>query len=367
MRGRLELVGPDTEASLARQLMLAPGVVADACARLEGEGLILRGRFTPGGMGPTESEWCDRRLLARIHRLTLGRLRRAIEPVSPGAFHRFLATWQHAAPGTQLHGAAGLHAVIVKLAGVEAAVGAWEDEILPARVAGYDGGLLDELCLSGEVMWGRRSRSDARATTRATPIAFWMREQLPVMLAPPGEGSAGLAGDLVERALAERGALFYSELLALTGLPRETVDDGLWALVAAGRVTADGFAALRSLAGPTRSSRRTGRWALLRAASAAPEVAALAHAQQLLRRTGVVFRELTAREELPPWRDLLLCLRRMEARGEIRGGRFVASFVGEQFALPEAVESLRAQRGSDAPAPTPLPRDPLYLRPLLAA
>jgi ATP-dependent Lhr-like helicase len=372
VRGRLELVGPDTEAQLARVLQLAPGVVADACARLESEGLILRGRFTPRPRprprpGQTESEWCDRRLLARIHRLTLGRLRRAIEPVSPGAFHRFLATWQNAAPGTQLHGALGLAAVIAKLAGVEAAVGAWEEEIFPARVAGYDAGYLDELCLSGEVMWGRRSRSEARATTRATPVAFWMREQLPIMLGAPREGPAGLAGDLVEKALADRGALFYSELLATTCLPRETVDDGLWALVAAGRVTADGFAALRSLAGPTRSSRRTGRWALLRATPAAPEVAAQAHAQQLLRRTGVVFKEITAREELPPWRDLLLCLRRMEARGEIRGGRFVAGFVGEQFALPEAVDTLRAQRGSEAPAPTPPPRDPLYLRPLLAA
>jgi len=216
-------------------------------------------------------------------------------------------------------------------------------------------------------MWGRRSRSEAQTTTRATPIAFWLREQLPVMLGPPRDGPLGLAALAVERALAQRGALFYSEILAESGQPRDAVDDGLWALVAAGRLTADGFAPLRALAAAPRQTRRAGRWALLGGAPAAPEVMAEAHARQLLKRTGVVFRELTAREELPPWRDLLLCLRRMEARGEIRSGRFVAGFVGEQFALPEAVEALRAAPGSGAPAPTPPPRDPLFLRPLMAA
>jgi ATP-dependent Lhr-like helicase len=359
VRGRLEVCGPTTEAELAAWLQLTPADVADACARLEGEGLILRGRFTPGAPG---SEWCDRRLLARIHRLTLGRLRREIEPVTPADLHRFLARWQHAAPGTQLHGAAGLLEVIDQLAGFEAAVGAWEQEILPARVAGYDPAYLDDLCLSGEVMWGRRSKSEAGITTRATPIAFWRREQLPWMVAPRADPEAG-PGAVVARALAARGALFYAELLEATGLPRAELDDGLWALVAGGRVTADGFAALRALAGAPRT-RKTGRWALLGTTPAPPEAAAEAHARQLLRRTGVVLRELTGREELPPWRDLLLVLRRLEARGEIRGGRFVAGFVGEQFALPEAVEALRAGRRSDAPLPTPPPRDPLYIRAL---
>jgi ATP-dependent Lhr-like helicase len=365
VRGRLELVGPETEESLARALFLGAGDVADACARLEAEGLILRGRFSPGA---AISEWCERRLLARIHRLTLGRLRRAIEPVSPADFHRFLATWQHAAPGAQLHGVNGLSAVIARLAGLEAPVAAWEEDIFPARIGGYEPALLDELCLSGEVMWGRRSRSEAQSTTRATPVAFWRREQLPIMVGAPPEGALAPAAEAVERALAARGALFYSELLGETGLGRDALDDGLWALVAGGRVSADGFAALRALACPGGSARRTGRWALLRAAPAAPEAVALAHARQLLARTGVVFRELTAREELPPWRDLLLCLRRLEAQGELRGGRFVAGFVGEQFALPEAVEALRASRGGEPrPAPTPRPRDPLYLKPLLPA
>jgi ATP-dependent Lhr-like helicase len=359
VRGRLEICGPATEAELAATLRLGAADVADACARLEGEGLILRGRFRPGAQA---TEWCDRRLLARIHRLTLGRLRREIEPVNPGDFLRFLARWQHAAPGTQLHGSAGLLAVIAQLAGFEAAVGAWEDEIFPARVTGYDPALLDELCLSGEVMWGRRSRSQAAITTRATPIAFWLREQLPFMVGAQNEAADGpVAG-----ALAARGALFHAELLEATRLPRAELDNGLWALVAGGRVTADGFAALRALAGAGRT-RRTGRWALLAATPAPPEAVAETHARQLLHRTGVVVRELTAREELPPWRDLLVVLRRLEARGEIRGGRFVAGFVGEQFALPEAVEALRAGRNSGEPLPAPPPRDPLYIRALLPA
>jgi ATP-dependent Lhr-like helicase len=359
VRGRLEVSGPTTEAELAAWLQLGAADVADGCARLEGEGLILRGRFTPGA---TANEWCDRRLLARIHRLTLGRLRREIEPVNPGDLWRFLQRWQHAAPGTQLHGAAGLLEVIDQLAGFEAAVGAWEQEIFPARIAGYDPAHLDELCLSGEVMWGRRSHTEAGITTRATPIAFWRREQLPWMVAPRPDPEHG-PGAVVARVLAARGALFYAELLDATGLGRAELDDGLWALVAGGRVSADGFAALRALAGTPRT-RKTGRWALLATTPASAEVAAEAHARQLLRRTGVVLRELTAREELPPWRDILLVLRRMEARGEIRGGRFAAGFVGEQFALPEAVEALRAGRGSDAPLPQPPPRDPLYVRAL---
>jgi ATP-dependent Lhr-like helicase len=369
VRGRLEIGGPVTEARLAAALALPADEVATACLRLESEGLILRGRYTPG---EPESEWCDRRLLARIHRLTLGRLRREIEPATPAELFDFLARWQHAAPGTQLHGEAGLAQVIHKLAGFEAAASAWESEIFPARVAGYGPALLDELCLSGEVMWGRRSRSTAGITTRATPIAFWPRPALGWMLGAPREVPAEGPAAEIAAALRARGALFYAEIAEATGLPRARLDEGLWALVAGGHITADGFGALRALADESdrRAGRaRAGRWALLVASPVAPEQAALAHARQLLARTGVVVRELYAREALPPWRDLLLCFRRLEAAGEIRGGRFVAGFVGEQFALPEAVEGLRAGRGRGAPAAAeriiPPVRDPLFLRPLL--
>jgi ATP-dependent Lhr-like helicase len=368
-RGVLEIAGPITEAQLARRLALSPDDVALACARLEGEGLILRGRYTPGA---TETEWCERRLLARIHRLTLGRLRREIEPATPAQLLAFLARWQHFAPGAQLHGDAGLSAVIQQLAGFEAAVGAWESEILPSRVSGYHPALLDELCLSGEVMWGRRSRSSAGITTRATPIAFWPRIALPWMIGARDETPLEGPAAAIAETLRARGALFHSELEEATRLSRVELDDGLWALVASGRVTADGFGALRALA-ENRADRRAGRaragrWSLLAGTPASADEAAMAHARQLLARTGVVVRELYAREELPPWRDLLLCLRRLEAAGEIRGGRFVAGFVGEQFALPEAVEALRSGRAKPGEAPplAPPARDPLFLRPLLA-
>jgi len=280
----------------------------------------------------------------------------------------FLGRWQHVATGTQLHGEAGLLAVIEQLAGFEAAVSAWETEIFPARVAGYQPALLDELCLSGEVMWGRRSRTSAGITTRATPVAFWPRAALPWMAGLPHEEPPVGPAAAVTDTLRARGALFYAELLEATGLARRDLDEGLWALVAAGRVTADGFGALRALADGTGRAAvrsRAGRWALLVVTPAPVEVVVQEHARQLLRRTGVVIRDLTAREDLPPWRDLLLCFRRMEARGEVRGGRFVAGFVGEQFALPEAVEALRATRGEPAmPAMPPSARDPLFQRSL---
>jgi ATP-dependent Lhr-like helicase len=344
VRGWLECTGPATEAALAAALSLSGGDVAAACARLEGDGNILRGHFTPGETG---LEWCDRRLLARIHRLTLGRLRREIEPVTPADHARFLERWQHLAPGTQLHGVHGVLEVLGQLQGLEAPVGVWETEILPARVSGYGPALLDEVCLAGEVVWGRRSASAAERTTRATPIALWLRPSTPWLLAarPPRApaGPEGSPTEVVAALLAARGALFYGEIQETTGLLRRELDDALWALVAGGRVTADGFAALRTLA--DESPRRTGRWALLTAPPPAGDLAE-AFARQLLRRYGVVHRELVkvGREILPPWRDVLLVFRRLEARGEIRGGRFVAGVVGEQFALADAVDALRFSR-----------------------
>jgi len=382
VRGHLALVGPTTAAALAARLRLASSDVEGALARVELEGNVLRGRFDArldATDGAQEVQWCERRLLARINRRMLDGLRREIEPASAADYLRLLLAWQHAAPGTEVEGRAGLLRVIEQLQGFEAAAGAWEREILPARVRRYDPAWLDALCLSGEVTWGRlAARESAAAPSRAAPIALVRRRDLSWLLAPR-EGLddtqlSAAARDVVAY-LREAGASFVDDLVQGARRLRTEVEDALWELVGAGRVTGDGFAGLRALVSATgtrgtargrwhaRWTRRqggggslingagggigAGRWALLRPppSSATPEETVEAMARQYLRRYGVLIREVLAREpQAPPWRELLRCLRRMEMRGEIRGGRLVAGFVGEQFALPEALESLRALR-----------------------
>jgi ATP-dependent Lhr-like helicase len=360
LRGWLDSTGPTTAATLAARLALPLEDVEIALARLESEGSILRGRFT----GDSDTEWCNRRILARIHRLTLGRLRREIEPVSAAEFLRFLVRWQHVAPGAQLHGADGLLQVIGQLQGYEIPSAAWESQILPRRIANYEPGLLDQLCLSGEVMWGRLSPHPAFETatprkvrpTRVAPLAIFLREDA-AWLTGGRELDEPALSHAAREVLAEierRGASFFNELPRATGRLASEVEDGLWELVAAGLVTADGFENLRSLVDPkrrrgegrgrqARPRHAAGRWALLRFDESALDVERFA--AQLLLRWGVIFRDLLARESLAPaWRDLLVILRRMEARGEVRGGRFVAGFSGEQFARPEAVDLLRVVR-----------------------
>jgi ATP-dependent helicase Lhr and Lhr-like helicase len=405
VRGWMSRTGPTTSAALAARLGLDPSRTALALHALEAEGRVLRGRFLPGEPAPPEApHWCERTLLARIHRLTLGRLRREIEPVSAADLLRFLLRWQHLAPGTRLHGAAGLAEVIGQLQGFHAAAGAWEPDLLAARVASYDPALLDGLCVSGEVAWGRlaaaapppsppprvgqrpgeeedgavpTARGDLprsfAAPTRAAPVTIALREDLSFLLAVAGGGALPPLGPdaraLVET-LAARGASFASDLAQAARRRPDELEAGLWELVSAGVVTCDGFAGLRTLLTPPQRVRRPGaaggRWSLLRGAPAGaggpgpavPDRAdgdlggAAAHlerlAQQLLRRYGVVFRDLLAREDVPPWRELVRVYRALEARGSIRGGRFVAGFSGEQFALPEAVDALRAIRRAPA-------------------
>ncbi len=563
LRGWLESTGPVTASGLADRLALPPGLVDAGLTRLEGEGQVLRGRFTGAATGDgagAEVEWCNRRVLARIHRLTIGSLRREIEPVSTADFVRFLLRWQHLAPGTRMHGVDGLLQVLKQLQGWEISGAALEREVIARRVASYDPELLDRLCLSGEVMWGRLSphpafespasiRSDAAADrrsrpprarslaprgqpppsgaaggpsapsgaqrgtagarpprvrpTRVAPITLFLRADADWLLAAAGRGGGG-ADDAalshpareVRDALASRGASFLPELVRATGRLPSEVEDGLWELVAAGLVSADGYDNLRALVDPkrrrgegrgraARPRHAAGRWALLDSGepaaadggataadggAAAPDGRASAQgggasaqgggasvpgggasaqgvgasaqgggasaqgggasaqgggasaqdggasaqdggasapdggvgapdggasaptagaptaatasrdaedearrrhehqvarfARQLLDRWGVVCRDLAARETLaPPWRDLLRALRRMEARGEIRGGRFVAGVVGEQFARPDAVELLRVVRREEAP-PDPVrvsAADPLNL------
>ena len=389
IQGWMESIGPTTVVELATRLHLTVGDVHTAMLALESQGQVLRGRFRVGPADrATEGEWCDRRLLARIHRLTIGTLRREVEPVTAAQFMTFLFQWQHVVPGARLHGEAGLHEIIRQLAGFEAAASSWERHLLSLRVARYDPDWLDRLCLGGSVMWGRLSphprlegaidparpnRLNRIMPTSVAPISVFPRDDAAwLMVVIEGRNDGGFDGrsalspvahDLLKH-LHAQGASFFPDLVRGSGhLPAE-VEGGLWELTAAGLVTADGFDNLRALMDPRRRRaegrervRRPrsagGRWSLLRpvAQGSSPHAepgntaSVEQFARQLLRRYGVVFRDLVVRESLNSgWRDLLVQYRRMELRGEIRGGRFVDGFTGEQFALPEALESLRALR-----------------------
>jgi ATP-dependent Lhr-like helicase len=382
LRGHLEYLGPSAAPALAEVTGLTEGSVLSAAAMLENEGFAIRGRFTdPDGA----EEFCARRLLARIHGYTQQRLRREIEPVTAQDFMRFLLRWQHVAPGTRQEGRRGVLSVIGQLQGFELAAGAWEAAILAQRVEGYRREWLDDLCMSGDVSWGRLSLragdadqtgpSRGLAPSRVTPITLAIRDDMPWLLRAargerrPTEPGPGRTRDVLD-ALAEHGALFQSDLGPRAGrLPTE-VEEALWDGVARGLITADGFRSVRVLLRRNRLARTperrrlrragtpgtasAGRWSLLRdpIGAAGPggqgpdrDELAEAVAEQLLARWGVVFRDLMARENLAvPWREVLWAFRRMEARGTVRGGRFVAGFSGEQFAVPEAVDALRAVR-----------------------
>jgi ATP-dependent Lhr-like helicase len=336
---RLEVLGPVTE----QQLEVPDANIA--LQALETQGRILRGRFTPG---VAELEWCDRRLLARIHRYTLNRLRAEIEPVSAADFLRFLLHWQHVAGEDQMRGVEGLAAALEQLEGFELAAAGWENDVLPARVADYGPEQLDQLCLSGRVAWGRLTPG-TRAPLRSSPIALLQREHANIWKAPaePGNDFTSEA-KAVKEALEKRGASFFHELVKATGLLPAFVERGLAELAGAGVATADSFAGLRALLAPPEKRRNfvetAGRWALL-TAEKSDDIEAVA--RTLLKRYGVVFRGMVQREQLPPWRDLVRVYRRLEARGEIRGGRFVAGFGGEQFAAADAVGRLRAVRKTE--------------------
>lgn len=405
LRGRMDCSGPTTAAELAGQLALPEARVAAALGLLEAEGLVLRGRFRTPHTGERPIEWCHRRVLARIHRLTLAGLRRASRPVSAAQFLDFLTEWQHAAKEARLHGPRGVREVLRQLQGLEAPAAAWEAQILPLRIAGYRRDWLDENCLSGEVVWGRVSApepppnrdraSHSLRPSRAAPVALLLRRDLSRWLRPNGahQGALSSAARAVLALLEQRGAQFFAELERASRLLPAALEEALWELVAVGRVTADGFDNLRALMNPRRRSafgryrRRKaryapGRWALLsapaEAGDGAPDDAGGAAsddeflARQLLGRWGIVFREVLKRERLEGrWRRLQLVFRRLEMRGEIVGGRFVTTFPGEQFALSEAVEKLRRVRRKDGANGQTSPRltigaaDPLNLSGIL--
>jgi ATP-dependent Lhr-like helicase len=397
VRGWMEHSGPVEVPWLAHTVGLPAADIEAAMLRLEAEGRVLRGQFT----GAAAVEWCDRRLLARIHRLTLGTLRKEIQPVTRAQFMRWLLRWQHVAPGTQVAGERGLLEVLRQLQGFEAPANAWEPHILAPRVAGYDPRALDQLCLTGAVGWGRLSPHpatldvaqallpvspvlgahsaqarvpvprgnsvDSIAVRRITPssvapITFFVREESDWMiprhasLAAVSQALSHVACEALEF-VRQRGASFFADIVRGTGKLKSEVETALWELVAAGLFTADGFDNLRALIDPKRRAGQgrgrkarprhsTGRWSLLFSGEATDRAKALdAVCRVLLERYGVVFRELTLREEFPfKWRELLITFRCLEDRGEVRGGRFVDGFLGEQFALPVALESLRAAR-----------------------
>jgi ATP-dependent helicase Lhr and Lhr-like helicase len=379
VRGHLEHRGPSTVADLAEATGLEQSDVAIATARLEGEGYAFRGHFTAPD-GP--EEFCARRLLARIHHYTRARQRREIEPVTARDLVRFLLRWQHVAPGTRRQGRLGVLSVVEQLQGFELAAGAWE-RVLYKRMERYREEWLDDLCLSGDLTWARLSlrsgggeedptRRSGLTPSRATPITMAVREDLPWLLQAtrgeraPAEPGPGRTRDVLD-ALAAHGALFAADLARLTRRLPNDVDEALWDAVARGLVTSDGFEAVRALlshrvvsrlpyrqrlrrAGSHTAARSGGRWSLVHAAPATEDADELAEAvaEQLLARWGVVFRDLVAREPFTvPWREVLWAFRRMEARGTIRGGRFVNGFSGEQYALPEAVDGLRAIRRAE--------------------
>ncbi len=443
--GWMSHLGPVAASQLGEALGLPAFDIEKALLRMEASGTVLRGNFTgctgkrtepalslPKGVSaphepvelrstrqpracpelvegaavPTsarETEWCERRLLARIHRLTVGMLRKQIEPVTAAQFMRWLMRWQHVAPGTQVAGERGTLEVLQQLQGFEIPANAWERKVLARRIVDYDPKWLDQLCLTGAVGWGRLSPHPATVEstdgpvkdgstprqrrvipTSVAPITFFVREEADWMAMgenphfsqkkrevghPSAEvghtsGSDNSEGrglshgaQLVLEFLRQRGASFFADVVRGTGKLKAEIETALWELVAAGLVTADGFDNLRSLIDPKRRAGQgsgrsmrprhsAGRWALLHADVAVERPRAVeAACWMLLRRYGIVMRDVLARESnLPPWRELLMGFRRLEDRGEIRGGRFVDGFLGEQFALPVAVESVRATR-----------------------
>jgi ATP-dependent Lhr-like helicase len=384
VRGRLEGSGPTTAAVLAASLGLPAARIDAALAALQAEGFAMRGAFTPPGVEP--NEWCERRLLARIHRYTVKRLRAEIEPIEARDFLRFLFEWQRVTPTGRMEGPDAVGAILAQLEGFEAPASAWETEILPARISEYEPAWLDEQCLAGRFLWTRLSarRSDPErgaAPVRATPIVLLARRNLRLWSTLTAAADAVHLSAVAQRVagfLATHGASFFDEITAGSALLPAQAEEALAELVALGLVNSDSFAGLRALLVPPdrrrpavggRRRRRialfgmdaAGRWSRIAgpaaaAATGSEETSASARAladetvehvvRTLLRRWGVLFWRLLAREAawLPPWRDLLMCCRRLEARGEIRGGRFVAGFSGEQYAAPEAIALLREAR-----------------------
>ena len=404
VQGWVQILGPVTANRFAKMLYVDPALVFQAFIAMEVQGLLMRGSFEkPIASDEHEIEWCERRILQRVHKLTIGIRRKEVEAVTPAAFMRWLLGWQHVAPQTQLAGEEGLLEALTKLEGFEAPAVEWERSLLPSRVANYDPTWLDRLCLSGAVGWGRVSPHPAFAAedgsrpkrvvpSNAAPITFyardsaqWLSHALEEQCVDERSLSQALTPDglRVWELLRARGACFIEDVQRLLVFTKEQAQNALWELAAAGLAAADGFDQLRAMIDPERKPvmiaahkrmrSAAGRWSLFTADIPVPsdglekarrtDAAIESAARMLLGRYGIVFRDVIARESnIPRWGALLRMLRRLEDRGEVRGGRFVTGFGGEQFALPEAVESLRASRHRDSqPAVTVAGADPMNL------
>jgi ATP-dependent Lhr-like helicase len=379
VRGRLEIIGPMTAQRIATELGLKLSSTEIALARLEMEGAVLQGRYTTASYKEGAAlEWCERRLLARVHRLTLETARRKIQPVPAETYWQYLAEYHHVLSNSHREGLLGLREALGQLEGFEMPAGAWEMDILASRVEKYQSDWLDQLSFSGEVTWGRlrppqapeEGESRGSGLTRVVPITLAFRDDLAWLL-PPERGESHQAharqeAQSVYNVLKQHGALFLQELIQLSGFIPTRLEAALSELAALGLVTADGFAALRALApvrrwdhrirrhaaaaGRGSTYTRGGRWTLFpgRVAEKTREERLSQWAILLLRRYGLVFRDVLTRETVAPaWWELIPIYRRMEARGEIRGGRFISGVAGEQYALPEAVEALRRPRESE--------------------
>lgn len=381
LRARLQGLGPVTELSLADTLRLPLTTLQTALYALENEGYAMRGHYSPQAVDQKSVEWCERGLLARIHRYTLKQLRSEIQPVNSAEYMRFLLRWHHLDEPLE-NSDASLLAIITQLEGFPVAAAAWETDILPARLKNYLPSHLDALCLSGHISWIRapfkiNAKTTKTGPLRNTPVIMTARNHLTYWQMPNDareNGPLSHHAQTIRALLQTRGALFFMDLVQASGLLRTQVELALGELVCHGLLTADAFAGLRALITPPhkrpgfRNARsrhvqinaidQAGRWSLLISPPLSqPEknnwlqtpVATLEHiATRLLHRYGVVFRKILEREhQSPPWRELLYIYRRMEARGDIRGGRFVASVSGEQFALPDAVGLLRQSRSDN--------------------
>jgi len=389
IQGWMNYCGPITIDDLSQLLLLPPALVEIALLQLESSGAILRGKYTERSLSSATTnennnwEWCDRRLLARIYRLTIATLRKQVEAVAASTFLRWLSHWQHVAPGSQLAGERGLLNILEQLQGFEIAANAWEKQVLARRVTNYDPNWLDHLCMTGAIGWGRLSSHPALngkptngtkkeietarrvIPTSVAPITFFVRQDSDWMVShhPDGHGdnkSLSTSARIVEKFLRQRGASFFPDIVRSTGLLKAEVETALWELVTGGIITADGFDNLRGLIDPKRRAGQgrgkyirprhsTGRWSLLYTDQVSDHNKTIeATCWVLLNRYGIVFRDLLLRESFTfKWRQLLMAFRLMEARGEIYGGTFVSGFFGEQYALPEALESLRAFRNHD--------------------
>jgi len=374
VRGRLEAIGPVRSSDIAASLNLDTGMIDIALVILENEGFVFRGNFTPD---LNDLEWCERRLLSRIHRYTLGKLRKEIEPVSIADFMRFLFTWHHIDASTELEGAHAFEKVVEQLEGFEAQAASWESDLLPSRVKDYDYQWLDGLCLSGKILWGKfrttynnvngGSETKGASPIKTTPLTLISRSNVHLFRSP--SSSNGFHAELTVPAktvfsyLKNSGASFYHDIISGTKLLEGQIEDAVSELVAKGLLTADSYTGLRALLVPAKyssdkrrhkaafSMEQAGRWSLIQPEPELAEDASQKRknlekvAKILLKRYGVVFRKLADRENLvPAWWELVRVLRLMEARGEVRGGRFVEGVYGEQYALPEAINLLRRVR-----------------------